>query len=525
MSYNGHVKLNLEYYSKEELNERNESTTEVKSLCGDCESENLPIESEAGQRPKDLESQSKESFNDFEYWKRSISNIDSLLLVDPLNSNDFLEVHCDYDEYDYEVDYPSENKSKKSATNFDKTGCSSDELVNAYYARKCFSNAPICEFNCADTTSNGSGNGEEAKGAKYSEPSENDSRYELQEEANSKTEDLLASSASSSLNLITTTRFLHHAPHSPSNPSSSFSISPSAKKTTPKKELGQGSINLEPADAQIGSLSATYFSNNSMVSRIKNWLAPLKKPVQAKTTSPSLPSSPSISNPHQEVEETLSQLFTPKPSHNFGTSLLTNVANYNPPLSIDLIRRLKRPNNVPAALEYSNGQTFQGTVLEEWLMQSLDDYLANPLGMNHQNMVKQASESQANEDDFEKRDKSMSDSRMVTPVSSATTSVTSILIDNRLAKPTLEEPDEKTSFELKRLNSESYKAATQNISNAWIGDLGQTSASSYLGAVSVTKRQEANFFVQQILTDLIALGVLEFESGFENAINKTYKVT
>ena len=28
----------------------------------------------------------------------------------------------------------------------------------------------------------------------------------------------------------------------------------------------------------------------------------------------------------------------------------------------------------------------------------------------------------------------------------------------------------------------------------------------------------------QILTNLLALGVLEFESGFENAINKTFKV-
>ncbi len=37
------------------------------------------------------------------------------------------------------------------------------------------------------------------------------------------------------------------------------------------------------------------------------------------------------------------------------------------------------------------------------------------------------------------------------------------------------------------------------------------------------KRQEANFYVQQLLTDLIALGVLEYESGFENAINKTFK--
>lgn len=41
----------------------------------------------------------------------------------------------------------------------------------------------------------------------------------------------------------------------------------------------------------------------------------------------------------------------------------------------------------------------------------------------------------------------------------------------------------------------------------------------------IAKRQEAKFYVQQVLTDLIALGVLEYDSGFENAINKTFKVS
>jgi hypothetical protein len=40
----------------------------------------------------------------------------------------------------------------------------------------------------------------------------------------------------------------------------------------------------------------------------------------------------------------------------------------------------------------------------------------------------------------------------------------------------------------------------------------------------IYKRQEANYYVQQILTNLLAIGVLEYESGFENAINKTFKV-
>ena len=48
---------------------------------------------------------------------------------------------------------------------------------------------------------------------------------------------------------------------------------------------------------------------------------------------------------------------------------------FNPPLTIDLIRKLKRPVSVPTHLEYNSGQKFQGSLLEDWLMLSLDEYL------------------------------------------------------------------------------------------------------------------------------------------------------
>ena len=53
-----------------------------------------------------MESQSKSSFNDFEYWNRSISNIDSLLMLDPLNHD---ELHCEFDEINEDDDDDDEN--------------------------------------------------------------------------------------------------------------------------------------------------------------------------------------------------------------------------------------------------------------------------------------------------------------------------------------------------------------------------------------------------------------------------------
>ncbi len=39
------------------------------------------------------------------------------------------------------------------------------------------------------------------------------------------------------------------------------------------------------------------------------------------------------------------------------------------------------------------------------------------------------------------------------------------------------------------------------------------------------KRHEITFVIEQILTNLLACGVLEFANGFENAINKIFKVS
>ena len=77
-----------------------------------------------------------------------------------------------------------------------------------------------------------------------------------------------------------------------------------------------------------------------------------------------------------------------------------------------------------------------------------------------------------------------------------------------------------------KLASESYKQAVQSGVDGMIS----MSAKSEVAEVGASnqvlgfKRQEAKFYVQQVLTDLIALGVLEYDSGFENAINKTFKV-
>ena len=135
--------------------------------------------------------------------------------------------------------------------------------------------------------------------------------------------------------------------------------------------------------------------------------------------------------------------------------------------------------------------------------------------------------------------------------STATTSATSLVVmdtisysyipnassSNDIDAHFTDEPPREKSF--KNLKSESYKQAIDN--NLWepneIGD------NKYIASLGVNKsgqantlktninnqnlaykRQEANFYVQQILTNLLALGVLEFESGFENAINKTFKV-
>lgn len=108
----------------------------------------------------------------------------------------------------------------------------------------------------------------------------------------------------------------------------------------------------------------------------------------------------------------------------------------------------------------------------------------------------------------------------ITPANSMTTSVTSIHMD--------EEPStsDKANSNRAKLTSDSYKQAVQSADHLFAksADLNANTTPNQTMSQMNAKRQEAKFYVQQILTDLIALGVLEYESGFENAINKTFKV-
>lgn len=59
-----------------------------------------------------------------------------------------------------------------------------------------------------------------------------------------------------------------------------------------------------------------------------------------------------------------------------------NALGYNPPLSIDFVRKIKRPTSVPIALDYTSNQVFQGSLLEEWLMQTLDEHIHSAAYIN-----------------------------------------------------------------------------------------------------------------------------------------------
>jgi hypothetical protein len=139
--------------------------------------------------------------------------------------------------------------------------------------------------------------------------------------------------------------------------------------------------------------------------------------------------------------------------------------------------------------------------------------------------------------------------------STATNSTTSLVVVDTLSYNYIPNASSSNDFETnsmneqqtnplyKNLNSDSYKIAIENTTetndlldliesnntkNTKIGssNANELSSKSFSNPLTTLayKRQEANFYVQQILTNLLALGVLEFESGFENAINKTFKV-
>lgn len=169
--------------------------------------------------------------------------------------------------------------------------------------------------------------------------------------------------------------------------------------------------------------------------------------------------------------------------------------NYSIPLSVDFTRKLKRPAHIPHSLEFSNSSSFQGSILEDWLLLSFEEHLKDSSSV------------------FRNEINSLS--------TSATNSATSFVIEYSYTQNL--ETDEITYIttnEPRKLNSESYKAAINNYDDNEI----KKSDSSIKNDDYLSKRQEANFYVQQMLTDLLALGVIEFESAFESAINKTYKV-
>lgn len=96
--------------------------------------------------------------------------------------------------------------------------------------------------------------------------------------------------------------------------------------------------------------------------------------------------TPSIINHHHSAQ-----------SASAATPLSPNVANtssshplgYNPPLSIDFVRKIKRPSQVPSALDYANNQVFQGSALEEWLMHTLDEHIHSAAYINQTFIQKQ----------------------------------------------------------------------------------------------------------------------------------------
>lgn len=226
---------------------------------------------------------------------------------------------------------------------------------------------------------------------------------------------------------------------------------------------------------------------------------------------------------------------------------------FNAPLSIDFIRRLKRPSSIPNTLEYTSGSSFQGSHLEDWIMQTLDEYLQNCNGSAQKQpetllktinkQVKDGLEKSShflrsgsimtNESDdvveeqmvisyqVNKSDHSLPGTQQITPSQSITNSSTSIHMED--------DPNDQSK---QKLLSDSYKKAMQSqdlaegitmIAKSAV-PTPQTEASGINNVLLASKRQEAKFYIQQILTDLITLGVLEYESGFENAINKTFKV-
>ncbi len=468
---------------------------------------------------------SKSSFNDFEYWNtRSISNIDNLLVTDqPDTCNHNLDnqndddddenIYADDDTQIVEYVYEAEIVKKSSK---DVATVSSDDLVNAYYARKMGTNSgvPLCDIKSFTQDAQSLSSGTAV--TKSSEVQSDEAithlhcdyvnnalvkGVDLEIEISQKVPGVHHEALSPSSNIITSTRFLQ----------------------------GNASNQLTTPQPETPSISSSF-----VVSKIKSWLT---KPT--KIPSPSQQQqTPVTTNQNEAVSVESSQQ-----QKLMFTSSSSNI--FKQPLSIDLIRKLKRPNTIPELLEYNKSMTFQGSVLEDWLMQTLDEYLNNSasnacthsgqatvftttiknlkdtldrsinkiqsLGSsedldNEEIVISQNTMIHNNNLSLTQSNHSLPGTQEITP----TTSVTSI----NTAFP---DDTDQVSSSRPKLASDSYKKAVQSYENMESFEV--NIPKSNLGV----KRQEAKFYVQQILTDLIALGVLEYESGFENAINKTFK--
>ena len=448
--------------------------------------------------------------------------------------------------------------------------------------------------------------------------------------------------------LITTTRFLHHPVSPPSsashssntqnlfstdNTSTSSISSLSSASSSQLNPTSRLQANTKSVDEQTPPSSnnnnSTSLSNSasvpngngySVVSRLKNWI---KKPVQIvnKTEQETQQQQQSEQDPSRMTSYEKTPFLARLNSHSneinnhsssSSSSIMSSVSNnapnnnnykagngetyitpngqsnncsYNPPLSIDFVRKLKRPTNAPFSLEYSNAQVFQGSLLEDWLMSTLEDHILTAYQQQFNNCVKITPVSlntTSNNDASTNTNPTFTTNLLIndpnglnsnsltslpgilTTPSTATSSATSLVVDtisySYIPNSTVNESE---NSEFKKLNSESYKTAIQNASesafelsdsntpssnNTSSGYQSQSfnklnnnsvgnsvgsnhsncSSSNGGGGISANslafKRQEANFYVQQFLTNLLAIGVLEFESGFENAINKTFKV-
>jgi hypothetical protein len=353
-------------------------------------------------------------------------------------------------------------------------------------------------------------------------------------------------SNSSSNNLITTTRFLHP------------STSPSSLENSSSSSLPPGASNLLLTPTTTRTLTNNNNNNNNndtsvgVVSKLKSWF---KKPSNMNTTSNQNNNNNNIQLNRANscgMEQTTVNL----------TSISSSVLIHQP-LSIDLVRKLKRPTNIPYSLEYNSNQIFQGSALEEWIMQTLDDYIKNTPAL----LVPNLNNNLINMNELTSSTANMNN--VYTP-SLGSQSQSSIVIENfeetyiincdptngstNISKASCVIDDQQTSFVSKsnnklitnsdnnlidlpsdnevmfdlasntnNNNNNNIIYNTNDISNVHSNNLNNNNNNMSLN-ITALRRQEANFYVQQILTNLIAIGVLEYESGFENAINKTFKV-